>query len=132
MSSPKELIKRMLNVINGKSYTDLAKFLGVSRNTIDVWIRRGKIPEKNLIKFCQLTNVNFDWLLTGEGEMYKIPQVQNSIIAQGNNHKIIGNVVESNTNNELKELCEAFQKLPEKKRKYFYHLIMAEMYKEEE
>ena len=91
-----------------------------------------KLHPQEITLISKKYNINPDWLLTGEGEMYRTPSVQNAIIAQGNNHKIIGNVVGSNPNNELKEICEAIQKLPEKKRKYFYHLIMAEMYKEEE
>ena len=153
MSSPKELIKRMLNVINGKSYTDLANFLGISRNTVDVWIRRGKIPDKNLIKFCQLTNTNLNWLLTGKGEMFlkdnpKIAgivnsEIQNAAIAGHNgvtiagNNNITGNNNTINFSNEdkmIQELITAFKKLPKRLQRGYYFKILgdAELYSEDE
>ena len=132
MNDTKSIINRIKEAFKVRTNKELAEKLGTSLSNIDNWKKRNSIPQKYILLTSQMTNINPDWLLTGEGEMYRTPSVQNAIIAQGNNHKIIGNVVGSNTNNELKEICEAFQKLPEKKRKYFYHLIMAEMYKEEE
>jgi hypothetical protein len=129
MSSPKELIKRMLNIINGRSYTDLAHFLGVSRNTVDVWIRRGKIPEKNLFKFCQLTGANLDWLLTGEGEMYPqnkslvikgnhINGMNNSNIAVGERISI-SSTHPKNVSDDEDKLLETFRSLPEDLRRVY-------------
>ena len=119
----------------GLSQQKLADSLELQRSII-ADVERGKVKSPNfklLRKLEEKYNINPDWLLTGEGEMYKAPNnVQNAIIAQGSNHNIVGNIIGNNVDNELKELCEAFQKLPEKKRKYFYHLIMAEVYKEEE
>jgi len=132
MNDIKSIINRMKEAFKIRTNKELAGKLGTSLSNIDNWKKRNSIPQKYILLTSQMTDTNPNWLLTGEGEMYKTPSVQNSIIAQGNNHKIIGNTIGNNINNELKELCEAFQKLPEKKRKYFYHLIMAEMYKEEE
>ena len=132
MSNIREVLNRLKIALNAKSFTEVAEKLGVSESTIDSWRARKRIPDK-YIATLQVKGINPDWLLTGEGEMYKTPNnVQNAIIAQGSNHNIVGNIIGSNVDNELKELCEAFQKLSPKKRKYFYHLIMAEVYKEEE
>lgn len=70
MNGVKKILERMKQVLNAKSYTEIANKLGVTRNTVDVWVQRGKIPEKNIVKFCQLTNCNQSWLLTGQGSMF--------------------------------------------------------------
>jgi len=66
-----EIIERMKKVINVNSDADLAKFLGLSETTVSKWKKRERIPEKNYLAFLNKTNVNPDWLLTGEGEMYR-------------------------------------------------------------
>jgi len=71
-----EIIERMKKAINVNSDADLAKFLGLSETTVSKWKKRERIPEKNYLAFLNKTNVNPDWLLTGEGEMYKTDKIQ--------------------------------------------------------
>ena len=115
------------------SVSAFAKLINEKDHRIrDIENGKQKIPPEIITKLRNILNINPDWLLTGEGEMYKtnINGISNSIIANGNNHQIIGNVIGGNE--ELSQICEALKKLSPKKRKYFYHKIMAEIYKEEE
>lgn len=50
MNEAKELLNKWLIDGGFDTYKELAKFLGVAQNTIDVWKQRGKIPEKKILK----------------------------------------------------------------------------------
>jgi hypothetical protein len=73
------LLSRMMIAYKVKKFKDLAEKLGVSSNTVDVWKRRGSIPEKNILKCINMTACNEDWLLSGVGEMYKNENIAPSI-----------------------------------------------------
>ncbi len=51
MNNAKEILLKWLNEGNFKTYKDLANFLGVAPNTLDVWKQRGNIPEKHILKY---------------------------------------------------------------------------------
>ena len=53
MNEAKDMLLKWLNDGNFKTYKELAKFLEVAPNTLDVWKQRGKIPEKNILKYTQ-------------------------------------------------------------------------------
>ncbi|EBF6065426.1 S24 family peptidase [Campylobacter lari] len=53
----KEILKKWMLEQNLKTYKELADYLGVAANTIDVWKQRGYIPEKNILKYTQM-NIN--------------------------------------------------------------------------
>lgn len=49
----------------------LAEMLEVSPSNIDAWINRDYAPQKeHLLKFHNKLNINLNWLLAGEGEMF--------------------------------------------------------------
>ena len=83
-------------------------------------------------------NINPDWLLTGEGEMYKgenkvhISGISNSIIGQAGNNNGIVNITHTGLDNNpmIKEIAEIFNTLPKDKQKYYYHKFMADMFEE--
>ena len=73
----KELIlSRLKFAHNFKTDTDLAHFLGVSPNTITTWKMRDSLNFD--LVFAKCDNLNYDWLLTGEGEMIRSSAGQNS------------------------------------------------------
>ena len=136
MNDTKSIINRMKEAFKIKTNKELSEKLGTSLSNIDNWKKRNTIPQKYLLLTSQMTNINPDWLLTGEGEMYKtqhIIDIKNSIVGQAG-HNIKGDVTinTSSANESLKELCEAFQKLPTKKQKYYYHKIMADYFEIDE
>ena len=73
----KEILKRMKQVYNVKSFKELAQKLGVSESTIDSWKARGSIPDKYILQTVHLQGIDKTWLETGEGEMYK--QTENRV-----------------------------------------------------
>ena len=75
MSNIREVLNRLKIALNAKSFTEVAEKLGVSDSTIDSWRARKRIPDK-YIATLQVKGINPDWLLTGEGEMYKTDKVQ--------------------------------------------------------
>jgi len=103
------IVDRMKQVINASSYEELARFLGISKASISKWIERNKIPEKNIYKFINSTNVNKDWLLTGKGE--PLPDSANINIVEEQKAVILSDVksvidrmkqvLKVNTNSEL-------------------------------
>lgn len=52
-----------------KTYGALASFLGLKQNSISTWISRGSIDRDLIYRKCD--GINFKWLETGEGEMFK-------------------------------------------------------------
>ncbi|MDL0089922.1 helix-turn-helix domain-containing protein [Campylobacter gastrosuis] len=56
MNEAKKILDGWLLERNFKTYKELADFLGVAQNTLDVWKQRGKVPEKNILKYIHLTS----------------------------------------------------------------------------
>ena len=104
------ILNRMKQVLNVKTDKELTKKLEMSYSTLDTWKNRDRIPEKRLLEFSLKYQVPMNWLLTGEGEMYK------------------ENVKTTIKNKYCDEICDNFQKLPEDKQKYYYHKIMTDIY----
>ena len=102
------ILNRLKQITNSKTDKELTQKLGISYSTLDTWKNRDKIPEKRLLEFSLKYQVPMEWLLTGEGEMYKGNQtIQNPFCA---------------------EICDNFKKLPEDKQKYLYHTFMSKIY----
>jgi len=68
MSDVMGILSRMMTAFDVSKYKDLAHKLGVSPNTIDVWKKREKIPEKNILKCVNLTGYPLEWIENG-GEL---------------------------------------------------------------
>ena len=76
MNDIKSIINRMKKAFQVNTNKELAKKLGTSLSNIDNWKKRNTIPQKYILLTSQMNNINPDWLLTGEGEMYKTNKVQ--------------------------------------------------------
>ena len=75
-----ERIKAIRNAV-GKSQTDFAKELSVSRSAICKMESGENYPSEQTIKLiCSEFNVNEEWLRTGSGEMF-IPVSKSDLIA---------------------------------------------------
>lgn len=86
------------------SQTEFGKILGVSRDVIGN-IEYGRVEPKTLLinHLCDVFNVNKNWLLTGIGEMYLIPEEDKEL------SKIMLNL--SKRNPELYILVSKIEKL---------------------
>ncbi|MFY8001452.1 MAG: helix-turn-helix domain-containing protein [Candidatus Kapaibacteriota bacterium] len=63
-------IKQAFNLKNERKA--VAEFLGVQPTTLDNWRIRGSIGDWDII-FNRCKGVNFNWLITGEGDMLHKP-----------------------------------------------------------
>jgi len=53
-----------------KTYRELAAFLGVKEGTLNAWKARGRIGDVDLV-LTKCKGLSYDWLKTGEGEMFR-------------------------------------------------------------
>ncbi len=63
MYNVKILIDKMKQISNVKTNTDLAKELNVSYNTLNTWLKRGKLPQEVIFNFANKHNASLDFLL---------------------------------------------------------------------
>ena len=63
-----EIIERLKMALNIRKDIDLARFLGISQSTLATWKIRNSIKWEIIFEKCN--NINLNWLLTGEGEMF--------------------------------------------------------------
>ncbi|MDD4884803.1 S24 family peptidase [Sulfuricurvum sp.] len=54
MNEAKKMLDNWLIEQDLGTYKELAEYLGVAQNTLDVWKQREKIPEKNILKYTQM------------------------------------------------------------------------------
>lgn len=66
------VLDRIKSFYKLKGNADLARFLGVAPNTITNWYGRKTFDLDTIYTKC--VDVNFDWLLTGEGTMFRSEQ----------------------------------------------------------
>ena len=101
----KERIKAIRNAV-GKSQTDFAKELSVSRSAICKMESGENYPSEQTIKLiCSEFNVNEEWLRTGNGEMFQ-PITKNDEIS-----KLFGEVLKENNDDFKRRLISALAKL---------------------
>lgn len=63
------ILNRIKLAYSLKNDAELARFLEIQRNTLSNWYSRNTIDYDKVFLKCEL--LNFDWLLTGEGNMLK-------------------------------------------------------------
>lgn len=73
----KDILERLKIAYNIKNDTELAAFLGVARNTVSTWKTRNSIDYA--LVFARCDNLNIDWLITGEGEIFKTKTPKNVV-----------------------------------------------------
>ena len=100
-----ERIKAIINAV-GKSQTDFAKELSVSRSAICKMESGENYPSEQTIKLiCSEFNVNEEWLRTGNGKMFQ-PITKNDEIS-----KLFGEVLKENNDDFKRRLISALAKL---------------------
>ncbi len=65
----REVLERLMKVNDFKFDRDLAVALDLAPNTLSTWRSRNTGDIDKIIAICD-TNVNLNWLFTGEGELY--------------------------------------------------------------
>ena len=68
MYNIKDVIIKLKQIANIDSNINLAKELNVSYNTLNTWIKRGKLPQEVIISFCKKYNCSLDYLLLDKNQ----------------------------------------------------------------
>lgn len=59
----KDVIVKMKKIAGVDSNIELSKYLNISYNTLNTWIKRGKLPQETILSFCEQNNCSLDYLL---------------------------------------------------------------------
>lgn len=65
------VLERLMTVFSVASDSELARKLGVNRQTLGSWRSRQSIPYALCVNLSETEGVSLDWLLAGEGAMMK-------------------------------------------------------------
>lgn len=65
------VLERLMTVFSVDSDSELARKLGVNRQTLGSWRSRKSIPYALCVNVSESEGVSLDWLLTGEGSMLR-------------------------------------------------------------
>ncbi|MBI5561660.1 MAG: helix-turn-helix domain-containing protein [Deltaproteobacteria bacterium] len=66
-----DLIERMRWAGKLKNDSAVARSLGVTPQALSNYKKRGEMPTDLVLKFAGIYGLSVDWLITGDGEMYK-------------------------------------------------------------
>jgi hypothetical protein len=102
-------LKKFFNVLTNR---ELAEKLEITESAISVWSKRDKIPNKYIQKIeNNRTNLN-----------------NGSVQINGNNH---GHININSSDEMSMEICKEIKKLSDVKKEYYYHLIKADVLREQ-
>ncbi|POZ50677.1 helix-turn-helix domain-containing protein [Methylovulum psychrotolerans] len=65
------VLDRLQQALSVESDSELSREIGINRATLGNWRNRNSIPYSLCINICEKENLSIDWLLTGEGEMFR-------------------------------------------------------------
>ena len=84
--SSKEIIERLKKALHITSDYALSEELGISKATLSNWKSRNSIDYNLVFSKCKL--INIDWLITGNGKMFRSESLQTELPAISNNSNI--------------------------------------------
>lgn len=78
-----ERLKHLLDSKN-LSIAQFGKKIGVSRDTLNKMFAKGSDPKLHLLQKCLelYPNLNIEWLIMGNGEMWKIAEEKTSLLEE--------------------------------------------------
>lgn len=114
------LIDTLVNVYSDGNNKDFARMLGVSSQTISNWKRSERHPDLRLI-YTKCENLSGDWLLSGEGDIFRTPDPSNKQTAAANGKRSVAAVirdinVNTKDDGQLQRIALLEQLLEEKER----------------
>lgn len=65
------VLERLKVLFNAASDSALARLIEATPQTISTWKSRNSIPYAKCVEVSKEKNISLDWLLTGQGEMYR-------------------------------------------------------------
>ena len=85
-----ETIDRMRWAGKLKNDSAIARALGVTPQAFSSYKKRGSIPSDLILKFASMIGLSVDWLITGDGEMYKQGGAATGAQAAGEKFGVLG------------------------------------------
>jgi len=67
----KQVISRLMEIYKVNSDVALSAFIGVSSQSISTWRQRDSTPFELCLKIATEKNIDLNWLLKGQGSMYR-------------------------------------------------------------
>lgn len=64
------VLSRLMELLEVANDSELARALGVNRQTLASWRKRDSVPYSICVNFSEEKNISLDWLLTGRGAMH--------------------------------------------------------------
>lgn len=82
------MLEQLISHYTDGNKANFATMVGIKPQLLSNWLKRNTFDAEQLYKGCK--NVSADWLLSGEGEMIRDTQNDNSqIVSQSSNPEII-------------------------------------------
>mgnify|MGYP002725716131 CR=1 FL=1 len=66
----KKIIEEVKRIENLNFDSEVADLLGIQADKFRMRKSRNSIPYEELATYCNIKNINFNWLMTGEGAVY--------------------------------------------------------------
>ena len=114
MKEIEQQLERIFKLLDVKNKSQLAIKLGIRNNTVSSWIKRGKIPLKNLEKIVNEKNTSIEYLQNGNTDTLKNKSnVNNGLMLNGDINGVINiNTNDFNHKNDIKEIIELLKYAP--------------------
>jgi hypothetical protein len=80
MTNIKNIITKLKKIAKVDSNIELANYFNISYNTLNTWIKRGKIPQDILLDFCTKNNCSLDYILLNkelDNTLFSVHKEQN-------------------------------------------------------
>ena len=117
----KDRLELLIKELSGGNKAQFSGMLGITPVNIQGWLNRGSLPSSaQLLNIANKTNVNLNWLLTGEGEKHiaeKTPVVADDEESYEPTDKPIGI--------EVPEVLHNFNRLNDLDKRRVIHSIIA-------
>lgn len=82
--SSNDILDRLKLALSISSDKDLGEALGVSKAAVSNWRKRNSIDLERVFSVCE--HINFDWLITGNGETFVEDEPESRRVIQTKNH----------------------------------------------
>ena len=90
----RDRILKLIKLLADDNNSRFAKMLDLYPSNIDVWVNKNSIPSgEHLQKFHDKLNININWLLTGDGEMFNKKKLAEYAAAGVEPHAVVGDVM---------------------------------------
>ena len=110
-----DIVEKLKKITNSKRDVEIATLLNADSAKFAQWKKRNTIPIQELVSFAIANNIDMNYLLKDDVEF-----------VDNNSNDSDDSIVKKDD-----EFIEAYNGLIDKKKQYFYHLVMAESLKED-